>query len=52
MQVKTRVKSGIGMPLNHNETFVRSPRPSAGLKVKTGIKAGLCRQAGDKPIAY
>jgi hypothetical protein len=39
MQVKTRVKAG-GLPLNHNETLVRAPKPAPSLKVKTNLKAG------------
>jgi hypothetical protein len=40
LRVKTHVKAGIGVPLNHNETLVRAPRPTAGLTVKTHVKAG------------
>jgi hypothetical protein len=39
MQVKTRIKAE-GMPKNHNEARVRVQKPTQGLKVKTGIKAG------------
>jgi hypothetical protein len=39
LRVKTHVKAG-GLAVNHNETLVRGPRPTARLKVKTHVKAG------------
>src|SRR5262249_37045913 len=41
MQVKMQIKAG-GRQTQHNETLVRVQKPTPGLKVKTGIKAGLC----------
>jgi hypothetical protein len=38
MQVKTNVKAG-GTQMQHNEAQVRPASP--GLKVRTGVKAGL-----------
>jgi len=35
MKIKTNVKAG-GVTLQHNQTLAK------GLKVKTGVKAGLC----------
>jgi hypothetical protein len=41
LKVKTRIKAGTwGVPLNHNETLLRAPRPATGLRVKTRLKAG------------
>lgn len=37
--MKTSVKAG-GTDCNHNETLVRIQKPTQGLQVKTGIKAG------------
>ena len=48
MQVKTRVKTG-GTDRNHNETLVRVQKPTHGLKVKTGIKAG---RIGDISVQF
>jgi hypothetical protein len=39
MQVKTRVKDG-GTERSHNQTLVRVQKPTQGLKVQTGLKAG------------
>jgi len=39
MQVKTKVKAEISFA-NHNETLVCGQKPTSGLKVKTGLKAG------------
>ena len=39
MQVKTRVKAD-GTDRNRNETLVRVQKPTQGLKVQTGLKAG------------
>jgi hypothetical protein len=40
MQVKTRIKAS-GTERNHNETLVRVQKPTQGLKVQTGLKAGM-----------
>jgi hypothetical protein len=39
--VKTRVKAGGLSTGNHNETQVRDNNQTAGLRVKTRVKAGL-----------
>jgi hypothetical protein len=39
MKTKTRIRAG-ALSINHNETLVRDPIKSQGLKVKTRVKAG------------
>ena len=41
LKIKTHVKAGPALTNNHTATLVQVPRPAPGLKVKTGVKAGI-----------
>jgi len=41
MQVRTQIKAGMAIAVNHNETLVRAQGQASGLKVKTRLRAGM-----------